>query len=232
MIAHKKEFFGGVLMLAGFVVVLIIIFMPVFGDPEDKQNGLNYLDDLYNSISKGSAYYIPKVKKEADAFTGNSVSVTLVMAEEERARQTSPLLMKGGALVNVSGKELKVSGDLGKILENCLADADLMYHNEGEQLLAKYGYEAKRVLLNWWVALNHMEADLKHQKKFKEAKVVALVITKAVELGYNYYEVDPQKIGDKVGIVIFSLVFYVVYTLWYGFAIMFMFEGWGLRLEH
>jgi hypothetical protein len=58
------------------------------------------------------------------------------------------------------------------------------------------------------------------------------VITKAVELGYNYYEVDPQKIGDKVGIVIFSLVFYVVYTLWYGFAIMFMFEGWGMRLEH
>jgi len=32
--------------------------------------------------------------------------------------------------------------------------------------------------------------------------------------------------------VIFSLVFYVVYTLWYGFGIMYMFEGWGLRLEH
>ncbi len=136
MIAHKKEFFGGAAMMVGFVVVLIIIFMPLFGEQKD-QNGLNYLDDLYNSISKGSAYYIPKVKKEATAFTGNSVSVTLVMAEEERARQTSPLLMKGGALVNVSGKELKVSGDLGKILENCLADADLMYNNEGEQLLAK-----------------------------------------------------------------------------------------------
>ncbi len=35
-----------------------------------------------------------------------------------------------------------------------------------------------------------------------------------------------------LGIVIFSLIFYVVYTLWYGFAIMFMFEGWGMRLEH
>jgi hypothetical protein len=72
MIAHKKEFFGGVAMMAVFVVVLIIIFMPVF----EGQNGLNYLDNLYNSISKGSADYIPKVKKEADAFTGNSVSVT------------------------------------------------------------------------------------------------------------------------------------------------------------
>jgi len=228
MIAHKKEFFGGVLMLAGFIVVLILIFMPLFAG----QNGLNYLDDLYNSISKGSADYIPKVKEEADKFMNNNISVTLVMAEEERARQTTPLLMKGGALVNISGKELTVSGDLGKILDNCLADADLMYKNEGEKLSAKYGYEAKRVLLNWWVALHHMESDLKHQKKFKEAKVVSVVVQKAVELGYNYYKVEPQKIGKKIGVVIFSLVFYVAYTLWYGFAIMFMFEGWGLKLEH
>jgi hypothetical protein len=228
MIEHKKEFYGGVGMMIAFIVVLIIIFMPIF----EGQNGLNYLDNLYNTISKGSAYYVPKVKKETDTFIGNSVSVTLVMAEEERARQTVPLLMKGGALVNISGKELKVSGDLGRILDNCLADSDLMYRNEGEKLSAKYGYEPRRILLNWWVALHHMEADLKHQKKFKEAKVVALVVKKGVELGYNYYKIDSQKIGDKVGIVIFSLVFYVIYTLWYGFAIMFMFEGWGMKLEH
>ncbi len=228
MIANKKEFFGGAGMMAAFILVLIIIFMPIFGG----QNGLDYLDGLYNSISKGSAYYILKVKQDTDEFTGNSVTVTLVMAEEERARQTAPLLMKGGAMVNVSGKELKVSGDLGKILENCLADADYMYKNDGETVYKKYGYDEKRVLLNWWIALNHMEKDLKDQKKFNEAKVVALVTKKAVECSYNYYEISPQKIGDRFGIVIFSLVFYVVYTLWYGFAIMFMFEGWGLRLEH
>ncbi len=228
MIANKKEFFGGLGMLGVFIVVLIIIFMPLF----EGQNGLNYLDNLYNTISKGSAYYIPKVKQETDEYAGKAVTVTLVMAEEERARQAAPLFMKGGALVNVSGAEVKVSGDLGKILENCLADADLMYHNDGEKLSAKYGYEEKRVLLNWWVALHHMEKDLKDQKKFKEAKVVALVVQKAVELGYNYYKIEPEKIGAKIGIVIFSLVFYVIYTLWYGFAIMFMFEGWGLKLEH
>jgi hypothetical protein len=228
MIAHKKEFYGGFLMMAGFIVVLVIVFSPIF----EGQNGLDYLDNLYNTISKGSANYIPKIKEDTDKFIGNSVSVTLVMAEEERARQTTPLFMQGGAMVNTSGAELKVSGDLGKILDNCLADADLMYKNEGEKISAKYGYEAKRVLLNWWVALHHMESDLKHQKKFKEAKVVSVVVKKAVELGYNYYKVEPQKIGDKIGIVIFSLIFYVVYTMWYGFAIMFMFEGWGLKLEH
>ena len=60
MIANKKKFSGGLILLAVFVVVLIIIFSPVF----KGQNGLEYLDALYNSISKGSAYYIPKVLEE------------------------------------------------------------------------------------------------------------------------------------------------------------------------
>jgi len=228
MIAHKKEFFGGLVMMAMFVVVLIIIFMPVFGG----QNGLNYMDNLYNSISKGSAYYIPKVREEAKAFTGNSVEVTLHMASEEQANQTSKLFNQAGALVNVSGSELKVAGDLGKILENCLADADSMYHNDGQAVTNKYGYEEKRILFNWWTACKEMDRDLKNQKRFKEAKIVTTVKKKTVESSFNYYQIEPQNIGDRIGVVLFSLIFYVIYTLWYGFGIMFMFEGWGLKLEH
>jgi len=228
MIAKKKEFYGGFGMLIGFFVVLIIIFSPVF----KGQNGLDYLDALYNSISKGSAYYIPKVKEDTDKFTGNSISVTLDMKDEAQAKQTAPLFMKGGALVSVSGAELKFSGDLGKILENCLADADSMYVNDGEKIKGKYGYDERQALYNWYTALKAMDKDLKAQKKFKEAKVVSLVIKKAVECSYNYYKIEPQKISDRYGIVIFSLIFYVIYTLWYGFAIMFMFEGWGMQLGH
>jgi hypothetical protein len=228
MIAKKKEFYGGFGMLIGFFVILIIVFSPLF----KGHNGLEYLDSLYNSISKGSAYYIQKVKEETDKFTGNSISVTLNMENEAQAKQTALLLMKGGALVNVSGAELKVSGDLGKILENCLTDSDYMYVNDGEKVKGKYGYDEKQVLYNWYTALNAMDKDLKAQKKFKEAKIVAVVIKKAVECSYNYYKIEPQKISDRYGIVIFSLIFYVLYTLWYGFAIMFMFEGWGMQLEH
>ena len=158
--------------------------------------------------------------------------MTLVVVDNKRAQQLAALLMKGGAMVNVSGKELTVSGDLAKMLGNSLDDADAMYYNKGEELSRKYGYDEKTVMLNWWVGLHHMEKDLKDQKKFKEAKVVSVVTKKAVELAYNYYKVDPQKIGDQIAIVIFSLVFYVIYTLWYGFGIMFMFEGWGMKLEH
>ena len=229
MIAHKKEFYGGFAMILSFIVVLVLIFSPLF---EGKKNGLEYLDALYNSISKGSAYYIPKVKEEADKFAGTSVSVTITMANEEKALQAASLFKKGGAAVEVTSANLKVSGDLSKILDNCLADADLMYYNKGQEISDKYGYEAKRVVFNWYTALHFMEKDLKKQSKFPEAKVIASVVKKAVETSYNYYGIEPQKITDRLGVVVFSLIFYVVYTLWYGFGIMFMFEGWGMRLEH
>lgn len=228
MIANKRKFYGGIGMLLVFIVVMIIIFSPVF----KGQNGLEYLDALYNSISKGSAYYIPKVREEAAKFIGNSVNITLLMADEKQARQTAPLFIKTGATVSVSGAELHVTGDLGKILENSLADADSMYNNDGDKVFNKYGYNEKRVLFNWWKAFNAMDKDLKKQKKFEESKVVALVVKKALESSYNYYKIEPQKISDRFGIVILSLVFYVAYTMWYGFAIMFMFEGWGMKLEH
>ena len=228
MIAKRKEFFGGLGLLIGFVIVLILFFLPLY----NGMNGLDYLDNLYNSISKGSAYYIPKVKEESDKFLGTSISVRLVMKDGTQAEQTSLLFRAAGAQAVVSAQEIRVDGDLGKILENCLSDADAMYHNEGAKVLGKYGYDEKRVLFNWWKAFKEMDKDLKKQKKFKEADLVSLVEKKAVESSYNYYQVEPQKIGDRIGTVIFSLVFYVVYTLWYGFAILFMFEGWGLRLGH
>ncbi|MBW2330555.1 MAG: hypothetical protein JRF30_06425 [Deltaproteobacteria bacterium] len=229
MIEGKKEFYGGLGMMVAFTVVLFIMFAPIF----KGKNGLEYLDELYNTISKNSAYYIPEVKKGVeDKFKGNSVDVTLKMADEKQAGQTAPLFKSGGASVSTSGAELKVSGDLAKILENCLADAEDMYRNNGQAVSGKYGYDEKRVLFNWWNALKAMDKNLKTQKKFKEAKMVTTVRKKAVETSYNYYKIEPQKIDDRIGMVTFSLIFYVVYTVWYGFAILFMFEGWGMKLEH
>ena len=228
MIAEKNKFFGGLGMMIGFIIVLVVFFSPIF----DGKNGLDFLDNLYNSISKGSAYYIPKIRTESDQFFGKMVSVTLNLKDENQARQTASLFTAGGGEVNVAKSQLQVSGDLGKILGNCLDDTDEMYHNRGEKVSNKYGYEERQVLFNWWAAMKEMDKGLKDQKKFKEAKVVSLVKKKAVESSYNYYKIEPQKISDRWGIVIISLLFYVIYTLWYGFAIMFMFEGWGMRLEH
>jgi hypothetical protein len=228
MIGNAKQFYTGLGLIIGFAIVLVLFFMPLYGG----KNALDYLDNLYNTISKGSAYYIPKTLEEVQKFKGTSVSVNLKMADAKQAEQTSALFKAGGAEAAVSGAELKVTGDLEKIFQNVLADADAMYRNDGKKVADKYGYEERRALFNWWKALGEMDKDLGRQKKFKEAKAAVLVQKKAVECAYNFYQIEPQNIGDSWGTVIFSLLFYVIYTLWYGFAILFMFEGWGLRLGH
>jgi hypothetical protein len=228
MAGKPKELYLGIGLIIGFVIVLVLFFLPLY----NGKNGLDYLDNLYNCISKGSAYYIPKVKKDVSMFTGNQVGVTLKMADRKQAEQTASLFKSAGAETVLAESTLTVKGDLGRILGAALDDADAMYRNDGKQVSGKYGYEERRVLYNWWKAFQEMDKDLGKQKNFKEAKAVTLVQQKALEASYNYYQIEPQSIGDRWGTVIFSLFFYVVYTLWYGFAILFMFEGWGLQLGH
>jgi len=228
MIANRKKFILGFVMLAAFVVVLIIFFSPVF----NGKNGLPYIDELYNSISKGSAYYIPELREDVRAFSGSAVEMALTLKSPEQARQTSLLFEKAGGLINVSESTLKVSGDLGAILQSCLEDSEAMYLNDGQKLSARYGYDERQVLYNWGTASKEMDNDLKKQKKFKAADMVATVEKKAVETVYNYYRIEPQRISERYGIVVLSLIFYVIYTVWYGFAFMYLFEGWGMKLEH
>jgi hypothetical protein len=228
MIENKKRFFSGLGLMTGFIIVLILFFSPIF----EGRNGLDYLDNLYNAISKGSAYYIPQLKTEIEAFRGQQVHVALNMNSEKEAHQTALLFKAGRAQTAVAHGTLKVTGDLGQILDSSLQDADAMYRNEGKTVSDKYGYNERQVLYNWWKAFNEMEKDLKQKKQFKAADGVALVAKKAMETSYNYYQIEPQKITDEVWLVVISLVFYVIYTIWYGFAFMFMFEGWGMKLEH
>lgn len=228
MAGKPKELYLGFGLIIGFFIVLILFFLPLY----HGKNGLDYLDNLYNCISKGSAYYIPKVKKDAARFNGNQVSVTLKMADKHQAEQTATLFKSAGAETGVSEATLAVKGDLGRILGAALDDADAMYRNDGKAVSGKFGYEERRVLYNWWKAFQEMDKDLVKQKKFREGKAVTLVQQKALEASYNYYQIEPQSIGDRWGTVMFSLFFYVLYTLWYGFAILFMFEGWGLQLGH
>ncbi|MHC4564891.1 MAG: hypothetical protein ACYTE3_03945 [Planctomycetota bacterium] len=225
--ARSRSALGWVLLLL-FGTVLVLMFLPILRG----QNALEYLDELYNSISKGSAYYIPAMREEADSYKGSSITASLEMDSDKVAEQTAVLYQKAGAEASPSGTKLIIKGDLGSILDNCLEDSEVMYNNNAEKVREKYGYDGRQALYNWWYSFKALDKDLARQKLFKEAKAVALVKKKAIETSYNYYGVRPQKITDRLGIVIFSLAFYVIYTLWYGYAIMFILEGLGLRLDH
>jgi hypothetical protein len=54
---------------------------------------------------------------------------------------------------------------------------------------------------------------------------------KGVEPAYNYYGVPAESVSSKAGVMTALLVFYVVYTMWWGYAIFYMFDGMGLSMK-
>jgi len=232
MIANKKEFSGGLVMMAGFWVVFALLLSPLYPGQGKKVNMLDYMDSLYNSISKKSAYYIPEIVKKADKLKGSSFAITLKVEDKNSAPRIAAMLRTSGATVVEEASALKVSGDLGVVLNAAMADTELAYANNGEALMARHGAEAKQVMFDWWNTLSTMEKSFTKQEKFAESTTINKAKTKAVETAYNYYGIEAQSIKDKMVIVVLSLAGYVVYTMWFGFSILFMFEGWGLKLEH
>jgi len=245
--AQKRHMAYGVLLAISFIVVLVLIFSPIFpktaeGEP---QNGLQWADEMFNSLAKGSSYFIPKVTKSNEKFMGNMFAVTLKMGKaedkpgdgEKRAERSAQLfIVNEGARVEVNGDELKIEGDLGKVLAAALRDSETMYRNEGEKIKVLYGTvmkteDEKQMFRQWWNVLDKMNKQFVIEKKAAEAKIVSTVMKKSVEAAYNFYKVDAVKVKEKAGLMVFLLVFYVVYTMWWGFAIFFIFEGIGLSMK-
>jgi hypothetical protein len=228
LVRDKKHFTVGLAMAVGFFVLFFIIMSPVFGG---GKNGLEYADDMFNKLSKGSAYYVPKVAKSVEKFNGTPLSVTIKLDKPEDVQRVAQMFTVAGATVTPQADSLKIDADLGKFLSLVVRDADLMYKNEGDKVKAAYGFDEKQVLKDWWTSLGKVDKALQNAKEFDKGKIVSDVYTKRVETSYNYYKVEPQKVISRIPEMTALLVFYVVYTLWWGFALYHLFEGLGLTTK-
>jgi hypothetical protein len=228
MAASKKEFLKGATMAVIFFIVLAYMFSPSFGD---GRNAFSASDDLFNSISKGSTYYIPSLREQVQPLGGKVFKATVELKSDKLAGNAEHIFATAGAEAKAAGQGCEVSGDLGAVLTRVLDDSDAMFHNKGDALSSAYGIEEREAMYTWWRALTSLETELKHQKEFKAAKVVSEVIKRGVEVGYNYYGIVPQSAAGDAGVLTFALIFYVVYTLWWGYSIFFMAEGMGLAMK-
>lgn len=227
IIRDKGAFIKGLLLLISFAVVLFLMFTPLF----DGENALQASDRLFNSISKGSTNYIPGIMKQNEAYKAESINVTLKLKDEETSKKAAKLLTAAGAQVGGGGGQITVAGSLTGILGSALKDSLALFNNEDTDFESRYGIRGREALFIWWHTLREIEKDLTRQKRFKDAKFVSTVVKKAVEPAYNYFGISPQTAGSKAGVLTFALVFYVIYTLWWGLAILFLFEGFGLQLK-
>lgn len=227
LIVEKRMFIKGLVLFVSFMVVLFLMFSPLF----DGENALKAADKLFNSIAKGSTYFIPDLIKQSQAILGKTFEASIKLKNEDVAQKAQKVLSAGGAQITPSGTQLRISGDLGQVTGAALRDSQSMFHNREAELSTKYGFGGKEVLYVWWSALREIDRDLTRQNKFKEAAFVANVIRRGVEVGFNFFGIAPESASSKMGILTFALVFYVIYTLWWGIAILYLFEGVGLQMK-
>lgn len=227
VIKNSKPFNIGALFAVTFMGVLFMIFSPVF----QGKNGLEFADASFNKLAKGSSYFIPKVSKTVEPSVGKVFTANITLDKAEDAESTAKLFKIAGAKAEQNGAELKITGDLGLVLQSALKDADAMYHNDGKFVSERYGTNEKKTLQNWWMAFSKIEKNMKKEKQLEEAKVISEVMKKGIEPGYNFYQIDANKVSEHAGMLSGLLVFYVFYTMWWGYAIFYLFEGFGLTMK-
>jgi hypothetical protein len=227
LIRHAKTFNMGMLLALSFLVVLFLIFQPFFGG----KTGLEFSDDLFNKLSKGSSYFIPDVLKGSEKFMGANFSVNIKLDKPEQGDNAVKLLSSNGAQAVAKDTQLTISGDLGKLLGGILKDSEEMYQNDGSKVAGRYGFQEMDVMALWWSMLSKMNKEFQKEKKISESDMVTKVMQKGVEPAYNYYGIEAEKVSGKAFTMIGLLVFYVIYTMWWGYAIFYLFDGIGLTMK-
>lgn len=225
IIKNKKQFAIGMGMTAVFFAVLGTMFLPII----KGQNAFEASDGLFNSISKASTNHFATVSASVLTLSNNDAGQTLALPEAV-GKNLAHMLTNVGATASYEAEHLTVSGNLTDILQRIVSDSKAMFDNTGDILESAYGLPPEVATHAWWVYTKAASKAFKLEKRFPSAKILDEVNTRAVEVGYNYFGVEPTPVSERMGIMTFALVFYVFYTLWWGFSIFYLFEGLGLMM--
>jgi hypothetical protein len=225
IVMRKREFAVGVVLIVTFFVILFVMHSSTMFGIKGRSL-VDYTDELFVSISKGSVYFIPEVMKRSNKYMGRTINFKI-----KGDQKTAMLFGKADAKVVLENRELEITCDLGEIEKSAIQDADLLFKGEGKKLYDKYGFEGKDVIKLWWASLKAMEGPLRKEKKFEETESLSFVRIKALEPAFNYYGVEAASAGDYVFGITVIVVCYVLYTVWWGFAIYFLCEGVGLLVR-
>jgi len=247
MIADKKRFGLGLFMLVTFFGVLVLLFVPIWNG--GTENGLDEIDNLFNTVSKDSSNFNAEMEEKAKEEVGQKTSfVTGPIREADesnkdvrtaQALRIAELFKKvEGTTVSVDGTKVKVEGDLGTIMEAVVADSTLAFDNQQGALQKKYDYPAddaradEHVMYDWYMGIDNAQRDLTAKEQFEQSKTLVELSERSIEPAYNYYGIESESPKTEWLPLLLANIGYIIYTLWYGFALLFMFEGWGLKLEH
>jgi hypothetical protein len=227
LIVDKKVFLIGTAMTLAFLITLFLMFSPIFGG----LNAFESSDRLFNSIAKGSSNYYEDLRKESQGHRGSTFAVHIKLKDEDAALKAGALFSKAGVKSEVRGIQIEAAGDLGQLAQAILDDSEAPFHNQGTEIATKYGYPEKEVLFVWWSALKEIQKALEAKGSFEAAAFIHDLTMRGVEVAYNFYGIDAKNASTNAGILTLALVFYILYTLWWGYAILHLFNGFGMEMK-
>lgn len=227
LIVRRDRFLTGAVLAATFVAVLILMFLPLIGG----LNAFEAADRLFNSMAKGSSNSFEELRRAAAERRGSDVQVDIDLKEANQAATARTLLSKAGLGVAGEGTKLRVSGDLSQLAGAIIDDSEAVFYNKGTAMVAKYGQPERETLFAWWSILKEMQKTLESKGTFQAVAFLHELSVKGVEVAYNFYGIEPKEASRNAGILAGSLLFYVVYTLWWGYAILCLFDGLGMEMK-
>ncbi len=171
---------------------------------------------------------LPPSLKEVEK---EELAVSVKMENAEQAAKAVKIFAMVAPDTTSQGAVLSIKGNLAKLLGAVLEDSNSMYFNKGDEVREKYGMDEKEVMSTWWGALNRVVKELQKSRNTAQSNIILEVMKKGIEPAYNFYRIEPQSVVEKAFTATGLLVFYVLYTLWWGFAIFYLFDGIGLSMK-
>lgn len=231
IVRHKKAFLKGIVLLLSFIIMAIIMLMPIFSAKDGSRlTSLEFADSVFNSLSKGSSNFMDDVAAQIKTVTGKNVQLQAHIGDKAIADLALKELQAAG-IADASLKDgiITFGGNFENILQAALLDSRQLFHNEGKIVSGRYGgVPPLDVSLAWWRLLQPCVKELQLKGDLAEAKVLDMVIKKAIEPANNFYGISEASVADNMLLMIAMLVFYVLYAIWYGFGIYNIFDGLGL----
>lgn len=230
LIKQKKPFAIGVILLLSFTSIFYFLLKPVFTVDSDKLTGLQFADRVFNELSKGSSDFFQLTTATAQNMANREISVSYRLDNITDLEVVKYILAKSGATeIDFENGRLSFEANLGKLLTNAIGTSKLLYENAVEKVSQSYNNLAPLVIARgWWHLLNPCIKELEKQGKVGEAKAVETIVRRAVEPANNFYGIPAKKVSGNVPMLSAFLLFYIIYTIWYGFAIYEIFVGLGL----
>ncbi|MEI7850414.1 MAG: sulfite exporter TauE/SafE family protein [Kiritimatiellales bacterium] len=230
LLAAPRRFALGLVLLVSFFVVLVAMFTPAFGG----RNLLAVADGLFNSIAKGSVYNLASAEKQAAAWVGTGIDIGVHTREFADKEKMMTVVASHVASTDLTPDgRVRVTGDLGKLSQAALADAAAMFANDFAALERQHQrVSAPEALYCWWLVFDGLSRRYVQENRGPEAAFTRFISAKVLEPAYNFRGIAARRAVEAVWPLAGLLVFYLAYTIWYGIAIMLIFEGLGIGAAH